>query len=127
MNTILKLITLSLFISSANAASLYPTVSLFNDGAKKQLHMGRDDGEFSFITTSQLAVSTTIAANPVAGLIVFADSNQVMLDLENDNVLEVLENIQISLSEGLELTDLEKAILKIGLENNQINVNATIK
>ena len=89
--------------------------------------MGRDDGEFSFITTSQLAVSTTTTANPVAGLIVFADSNQVMLDLENDNVLEVLENIQISLSEGLELTDLEKAILKIGLENNQINVNATIK
>ena len=127
MKIILKILTLSLFINSAVAATLYPSLSLLNDGASKQLHMGTDDGELSFLTTSQLAISTTTIASPMAGLIIFADGDNAYLDLDNEHVLDLLENIEISLSDGVELTDLEKAILNIGYANNQINIDGTIK
>ena len=118
----MKKITLCILmcLSSLNvlAAGLVPNSYLvFAWGGMP--HGGGSD-EAGYLITSNLALSTsTTTSNPIAGLVIFADNGEVMLDMENEALQDELEMIEISIEEGQELTDLQKAIIHIGQQNNQ--------
>jgi hypothetical protein len=121
-----KILALSLMsLSSVTfAASAIPAAYVVLGAA----YMGGSSGDrvFTELSTSTGLTSSTILANPVAGLIVAADSEAYSLDLENEALLDEIEAIQISIDEGQELEDQQKAILAVGVQANQLDEMANI-
>jgi hypothetical protein len=84
---------------------------------------GQAMGALTSINTSIL--STTIAS-PIAGVIVFTDSETAMIDMDNEVAIEEVELIQIALEDGEELSDFQNAVLEIGMTNGQLDEDANI-
>ena len=112
-----KMMTLfSLLISmSSFSASIYPSsMALLGDA------MTHCPNCMPIFTTINGLTSSTTAANPIAGLVAFADNGEIMLDMESEALQDELAVIEMALEEGEELTDLQKAIIEIGSMNNQL-------
>ena len=74
----------------------------------------------AMLTTTNGLTSSTTAASPLAGLVMFLDNDQMVLDMESEALLDELDVIELKLENNEELTDLQKAIIVIGKDNNQL-------
>ena len=82
---------------------------------------GKEEEFLSFVAlSSTTSAASSAAVSPLAGLIVFLDNGQIALDMENESLQDELDLIEVSIEEGLELTDIQKAIIHIGQQNNQL-------
>ena len=80
----------------------------------------------SIVTTDMAMTTTTTFNSPILGIAIFADGNELNLDLNNEALIEEIENIQILLEEENELSNLQKNILAIGMNANQLDMDARI-
>jgi hypothetical protein len=123
MKVLFILVTLLTSLSSS-AVTIVPSV-LMIDNTVQSGELSDKEASGIFSTVKGLTTSTTVAS-PVAGVIVFADSERVMIDLQSERALEEIELIQISLDEGEELSDFQNAVLEIGVANGQLDIDAYI-
>ena len=113
LGTILTLISVNSF-----ALALYPNIT-----GLIVLDQARDSSDrftmFNVLSTTNGLTSSTTAASPLAGLVMFLDNDQMVLDMESEALLDELDVIELKLENNEELTDLQKAIVIIGKDNNQ--------
>jgi hypothetical protein len=122
-----KLLILATLLTSMSsfAASIGGGALLMSEDSGDQV-----TGTFLGVTTSgtgavaSLIVSTV--GSPVAGLVVLADNGTVSIDFNNENSLEEVSLIQIALEDGEELSEMQEAILEIGIANAQLDEDANI-
>ena len=121
----LLLLTTLITSFSASAVTISPSLMWLaasgNSDKTEDLITGY--GGFS---TSMGLTSSTSATTVLGGLLVFADGENTVLDLENDSLLDELEMIQMNLEDGEELSPLQNAILRIGVENDQLDIYGNV-
>ena len=115
MNKIKLFSIMALISINALSATVLPA-QIFDH----ELHLIPGESEASILTTSHLAVATTIANAPVLGLIILADNGELELNMENEELLEELEIIKEIIEDNGKLSDYQRAILEVGTANNQI-------
>jgi hypothetical protein len=118
-----NLLILATLLSSALSygVTLPVTVGLVDEASRDQTGIA-----IMALSTTSVGISTTAAFSPVGGLVIFADSDVAILDLNNEVALEEVELIQMAIEDGEELTDFQNAILEIGITNSQLDENANI-
>ena len=76
--------------------------------------------EYITSSTTFLTAGVVAMSNPIVGLMFLADG-AVEFDFNSCELQNNLENLQIDLEEGNELTEVQTAIYKIGIENDLID------
>ena len=78
------------------------------------------------LVTSNAALTITLINAPVVGIFLLVDGESVQLDLSNQDTLDLIEEIQYNIADGIELNEIQEAILTTGVSNNQLDSNAKI-
>ena len=117
-----KLLALSLLITYSNVFALGAPIWVMGASMGNQ-----SDDEFILGSISSSGVTALSAAvHPILGVVVFIDADSVKLDLSNQDTLDMIEDIQFDLEDGIALNEIQEAILKTGIENQQLDAAGNI-
>jgi hypothetical protein len=126
MKKLLIFVTLLTSLSSY-AVSVVPGLVMTNSASGEVELL--EAGVYGLITSGAGGVSSLVLStvgSPIVGLVVLTDNGLASLNLENDDVRDEVLLIQIAFEDGEELSEMQEAILEIGIANAQLDEDAKI-
>lgn len=121
-----KILPLLLLIASGPSMALTLTPNVMAVAALSDSSTVEQYAGMGVFTTVEAATTATSSSSPILGVIIFADGQAPSIDLENEDALDEVESIQITLEEGGELTEFQETILEVGINNGQLDESGNI-
>jgi hypothetical protein len=119
------LLILSILLTSV---STFAVTLETNAGGANEIMKDIDFDELNVMYMSTLngALTSSTVASPIFGVLMFADGERTIINLDNEIALEEVDLIQVALEDGDELSDFQNAVLEIGMANGQLDEDANV-